>query len=81
MTQSVTNTIYRTAWSLGEISVSTGLSVNFLRYEVQLGNLAARKFGRRILIRDEDLRQYLESGSEGGSSSAMSAAALKKCEP
>lgn len=72
MTQSVTTVINRLAWSLREISESTGLSPNFLRYEVQLGNLPARKFGRRVLVRDEDLRAYLENGSSGGSSSATS---------
>jgi excisionase family DNA binding protein len=55
----------RLAYSLDEIAQATGLSVNFLRYEVRRGNLAIRKFGRRILVRDEDLRRYIDSGSFG----------------
>jgi hypothetical protein len=56
----------RIAWSLAEISRATGLSVNFLRYEERRGNLTTVKFGRRVLVRDEDLRKYIELGSSGG---------------
>lgn len=53
----------RMAWSLAEISASTGLSLAFLRNEVRGGRLPYRKFGRRVLIRNEDLREYLDHGS------------------
>jgi len=53
----------RLAWSLTEIAKQTGLSVSFLRKEIRDGNLIIKRFGRRILVRDEDLRLYLERGS------------------
>jgi len=58
---------HKIAWSLAEISTATGLSENFLRYEVKRGHLMTRKFGRRVLVKDEDLRQYIENGSRGAS--------------
>lgn len=68
MELSITNN-NRIAWSLSEISTVTGLSVNFLRYEVRRGNLAIRRFGRRVLVRDEDLRSYIANGSNGSQKS------------
>lgn len=65
MTLSVTQQ-QKITWSLSDISEATGLSVNFLRYEVKRGNLQVRKFGRRILVRDEDFRTYIDTGSDGG---------------
>ena len=58
-----TVTIERIAWSLAEISKATGLSLGFLRNDVRRGALATRKFGRRILVLDKDLRTYLANGS------------------
>ena len=55
----------RLAWALSEIANFTGLSVAFLRGEVRGGRLPVRKFGRRILVKDEDLRAYLDRGSDG----------------
>ncbi len=55
----------RVTWSLAEISEVTGLSKSFLRYEVRRGNLPVRKFGRRVLVLDGDLRAYIENGSTG----------------
>jgi excisionase family DNA binding protein len=62
-TEAVT-TLHRLAWSLNEVSECMGLSVAFLRAEVRAGRLPVRRFGRRVLIRDEDLRIYLSHGSE-----------------
>jgi excisionase family DNA binding protein len=56
-------TSQRLSWGLAEISESTGLSVAFLRNEVRAGRLPVRRFGRRVLVRDEDLRVYLDRGS------------------
>ena len=56
--------LQRLAWGLSEISKTTGLSVPFLRAEVRAGRLPVRRFGRRVLVRDEDLRTYLSRGSE-----------------
>src|SRR2546426_10851687 len=57
-------TLQRMAWGLSEISQSTGLSVAFLRAEVRAGRLPVRRFGRRVLVRDDDLKHYLSRGSE-----------------
>jgi excisionase family DNA binding protein len=55
----------RMAWSLEEISNFTGLSVAFLRNEIRGRRLPFKKFGRRVLILDEDLQSYLANGSPG----------------
>ena len=52
-------------WGLSEISEFTGLSLAFLRNEVRAGRLPIRKFGRRVLVRTDDLKAYLERGSVG----------------
>lgn len=57
-------TIQRIAWSLAEISEATGLSLGFLRNDVRRGALPVREFGRRVLVLDQDLRAYLDKGSE-----------------
>lgn len=57
-------TSQRMAWGLGEISEFTGLSLGFLRAEVRAGRLPVRRFGRRVLVRNEDLQAYLDRGSE-----------------
>jgi excisionase family DNA binding protein len=54
----------RMSWGLAEIAESTGLSVAFLRNEVRAGRLPVRRFGRRVLVRDEDLKAYLDRGSD-----------------
>ncbi|MDQ3652142.1 MAG: helix-turn-helix domain-containing protein [Acidobacteriota bacterium] len=54
----------RIAWGLAEIAKQTGLSLGFLRNEVRAKRLPVRKFGRRVLVLDEDLRRYLTEGSD-----------------
>src|SRR6266700_2982865 len=54
----------RLAWGLNQISECTGLSVAFFRAEVRAGRLPVRRFGRRVLVRDEDLKDYLAHGSQ-----------------
>lgn len=61
-------TSQRMAWGLGEVAEFTGLSLAFVRNEVRAGRLPFRRFGRRILIRDEDLQKYLAEGSSGDKS-------------
>jgi hypothetical protein len=56
-------TAQRMAWSLSDISASTGLSLGFLRNEVRRGTLPVKKFGRRVLVLEEDLKHYLTEGS------------------
>jgi hypothetical protein len=50
------------AWSLAEISEKTGLSVGFLNNERKAGHLPIKKFGRRVLVLDEDLRKFSVMG-------------------
>jgi excisionase family DNA binding protein len=67
-------TAQRMAWGLWEISQSTGLSLAFLRAEVRAGRLPVRRFGRRVLVKNEDLKAYLDCGSkrsEKGSGDVM----------
>ena len=59
-----TVTSQRIAWSLAEISKATGLSVGFLRNDVRRGVLKIRKFGRRVLVLDGELKRYLNEGSD-----------------
>ena len=61
---SVTQSQRRT-WSVQEIANITGLSKNFLRYEIRRENLPVRKFGRRVMVLNKDLEFYLENGSKG----------------
>jgi len=58
-------TLQRMARSLVEISDATGLSVPFLRNEVRSKRLPVKRFGRRVLVLEEDLRDYLTRGSQG----------------
>ena len=58
------NTAERLAWSLKDISETTGLSVGFLRNEVRAKRLQLKKFGRRVLVLDTDLKAYLASADE-----------------
>jgi excisionase family DNA binding protein len=55
----------RMAYSLEEVSKKTSLSKAFLRLEIKRGRLQVRRFGRRILVRNEDLERYIETGSAG----------------
>ncbi len=54
----------KVAWSLAEISESTGLSIAYLRNEVRRGSLPVKRFGRRVLVLKQDFRNYLENGSK-----------------
>jgi excisionase family DNA binding protein len=51
--------VTRSAYSVSEISQSTGLSTGFLRKQIRLGSLRARKLGRRVVVLDTDLRRFL----------------------
>lgn len=55
----------RMAWGLADIAESTGLSLAFLRNEVRRNALPVKRFGRRVLVLEDDLRRYLASGSPG----------------
>jgi excisionase family DNA binding protein len=67
-----TVTSQRIAWSVAEISKATGLSVGFLRNDVRRGVLKIKKFGRRVLVLDEELRRYLNQSAEDVDSTPQS---------
>lgn len=60
--QSVT-TIKR-GWRLHELAEAYGLSVAFLRKEIRLGKLPAKRAGTAVLVLDEDFRSYLERNGD-----------------
>lgn len=47
------------AYSVEEVSAQTTLSKAFVRNEISAGNLKAQKFGRRVLVLNQDLQNYL----------------------
>lgn len=47
------------AYSVEEISAQTTLSKAFVRNEISAGNLKAQRFGRRVLVLNQDLQTYL----------------------
>ena len=60
----------RLAWSLAEVSSATGLSLGYLRNEIAANRLPIRRFGRRVLVRDEDLQKFLAEGSKADKAAA-----------
>jgi hypothetical protein len=50
----------RRGHAINELASSYGLSHQFLRNEIRRGKLRARRFGRRVIVLDEDWRAYLE---------------------
>jgi hypothetical protein len=70
----------RKGWSLNDISEDYGLSVPFLRLEVKKERLRARRFGRRLVILDDDLQAYLASGSSGNRADAVHGSDQECCE-
>lgn len=63
MELNTTSQTRRVAWSLAEISESTGLSQGYLRNEVRAKRLPIRKFGRRVVVLASDLQRFLDEGS------------------
>ncbi len=47
------------AYSVEEIAEMTTLSKSFLRNEIREKKLVAKKFGRRVLVLERDLKHYL----------------------
>jgi excisionase family DNA binding protein len=60
MPKATSITVERIAWSVSEVSRSTGLSPSFVRKQIKLGKLRGRKKGRRLLVMNKDLRAYLD---------------------
>jgi excisionase family DNA binding protein len=49
----------RLGWGISELAARTGTSIGLWRKEIKAGRLPAMKIGRRVVVLDEDLRQYL----------------------
>jgi excisionase family DNA binding protein len=59
MTPHTKKTSEKLVYSIREASAATGLSRSTLYLEIRDGRLAVRKAGRRTIILDEDLRDWL----------------------
>jgi len=49
------------AYSVKTAAAQFDASVPFVRNEIRAGNLRAKKIGRKVVILDSDLQNYLES--------------------
>ena len=54
----------RLAWGLAELAGELSVSLPFLRKEVRVGSLKAKKIGRRVVVLAEDVERYLASRPE-----------------
>jgi excisionase family DNA binding protein len=52
---------YRVAHSIAEVCAATGLGRDGVYNAINAGRLTARKFGRRTVILDHDLRAFLDA--------------------
>jgi|KBSSwiStaDraftv2_1062776.scaffolds.fasta_scaffold29312_2 excisionase family DNA binding protein len=52
--------IERLAWAIDEAAQSTGVSKGYLRKIIAAGELKTTRAGRRVLIRDRDLKEWLD---------------------
>ena len=55
-----TKTQPKLAWPIDEAAAATGLSKGFFRKIIASGELKVTRAGRRVLIRDSDLRAWLD---------------------
>jgi hypothetical protein len=51
--------VEKLAYTLQELSLSTGLSVNFYRLEIERGHLHRAMLGRRVVILRSEVERYL----------------------
>ncbi len=68
MIEDITN-LKQMAYSIEEIARQTSLSKPFLRLEIKRGRLKAKHFGKRVLVLNQDLKNYLnkaEQTTQGG---------------
>jgi excisionase family DNA binding protein len=52
--------IVKRAHSIREIAGDLGVSKGVIQSEIKMGRLSAKRVGRRLIVMDEDLREYLE---------------------
>ncbi len=55
----IAQTREKLAYSVEEVSEATTLSKSYVRNEIAAGNLKVKRFGRRVLILNRDLKNYL----------------------
>jgi hypothetical protein len=58
MSKSLTK-VEKLAYTLQELSSSTGLSVNFYRLEIERGHLRRTLLGRRVVVLKSEVERYL----------------------
>jgi excisionase family DNA binding protein len=68
-----TTEIGRRAHTIAETCALTGLGRDSIYSAIRDGHLVARKFGRRTLITDDDLRQFLAGLPRAGGREQASA--------
>jgi len=56
----VLTSVTKLGFSIQEVCHSLGLSKGFVLQQIKHGKLNVRRLGRRVIVLDEDLRQYLE---------------------
>lgn len=59
-----TVTLQKLAYSIEEVAQQTSLSKPFLRLEIRRGRLNAKNFGRRVLVLNQDLKNYLDKAEQ-----------------
>jgi excisionase family DNA binding protein len=52
---------HRTALSIPEVCAATGLGRDSVYAAIRTGKLIARKYGRRTVVLDDELRAFLEA--------------------
>ncbi len=51
--------LQKNAWSVSEVSQSYGISERKIRSEMNIGNLAFTRIGRRVVVTQAQLDEYL----------------------
>ena len=53
----------RRAWSVTELAAAYGFSVGFVRKQIRIGALPAKKIGERVIVLDDEWKAYLSRAS------------------
>ncbi len=64
MDNTVSNNINKRGYSVDEAAEYTSLSKPYLRKAIYLGDLAVKRFGRRVVITADELDRFLNEGVE-----------------
>ena len=60
----VTKENQKLAYSVSDVSEQTSLSKSYVRNEISAGNLKVQRFGRRVLVLNQDLQSYLNKDEQ-----------------